>query len=109
MKCGGEADAEKSVGCPLNRHESFIALEVVDWVGGAVVWLHVRHFEPTGNRLIEDQSRERLGGLEVDVVRRLLAVHLQLGESAVDLLEPSLVVVRSSMLGDPRSGASGGL
>ena len=34
---GGKADAEKSVGCPLDRHESFIALQMVNQVGEAII------------------------------------------------------------------------
>ena len=40
----------------------------VDRVGGAVVGLHVRHPELSGNRFVEDELGERLGGLKIDVI-----------------------------------------
>ena len=74
---------------------------MVNWVGGAIVGLHMGHLEPTRNRLIEDESGERLGGLEVDIVRGLLSVHLQLDKPTVDFFELAFVVVGPSVLGDP--------
>ena len=79
---------------------------MVNWVGGAVVRLHMRHLEPTRNRLVEDESGERLGGLKVDVVRRLLSIHLELGKPTVDFFEPTFVVVDPSVLGDPKGRVS---
>ena len=67
-ECDRKVDAKEGIGCPLNCHESLVALQMVNWVGGAVVWLHRRHLEPTRDRFVEDKSRERLGGPEVDVV-----------------------------------------
>ena len=96
-ECGGEADAKEGISCPLDCHESLVALQMVNWVGGAIVRLHVRHLEPTRDRLIEDESGERLGGPKVDVVRRLLAIHLELSESTVDFFKPMFVVVGPSV------------
>ena len=79
---------------------------MINWVGGAVVGLHMRHLEPTRNRLIEDESEKKLDGLKVDVVRGLLSVHLQLGKPTVDFFEPAFVVVGPSALGDPGGGVS---
>ena len=50
---------EKGIGCPLKKHESFIALKMVEWVGGAIIWLHLWHLESTKNWFIEDPSRKR--------------------------------------------------
>ena len=79
---------------------------MVDWVGRAIVRLHMGHLEPTKNRLVEDESGERLGGLKVDIVRRLLSVHLELGKPTVDFFEPTFVIVDLSVLGDPRGRIS---
>ena len=90
----------------MNCHESLVALQMVNWVGGAVVRLHVWHLEPIGDRFIEDKSGERLGGLKVNIVRGLLSVHLQLDEPTVDFFEPAFVVVGPSVLRDPGGGVS---
>ena len=67
-ECGGKANAKEGIGCPLDCHESLVALQMVNWIGGAIVRLYMRHLEPTGDRFIEDESRKRLDDLEVYVV-----------------------------------------
>ena len=105
-ECRREADAEEGIGCPLDHHESLVALQMVSWVSGAVVRLYMRYLEPTMDRLVEDKSGERLGGPKVDIVRRLLTIHLELGEPTVDFFEPAFVVVQPSVLRNPKSRTS---
>ena len=90
----------------LFRSKSLVALQMVNWIGRAVVGLHMRHLEPIRDRLIEDESGERLGGLKVDVVQGLLSVHLELGKPTVDFFEPTFVVIGPSVLGDSRGRVS---
>ena len=87
----------------MNRHKSFVALQVINWVGGAVVRLHMRHLEPTEDRFVEDELGERLDGPEVDVVRRLLTIRLELGKPMVNFFELMFVVIQPSVLRNPRS------
>ena len=52
----------------------------------------MRHLEPTRDQFVEDKSGERLGDPKVDVVRRLLTIHLELDKPTVDFFEPTFVV-----------------
>ena len=101
-----KVDAQEDVGCPLNRHESLVALKVVDRIGGAVVWLHLWHLELRWNRLVQDVLGKRLCGMKVVVIERLLTFHLKLSKSAIDFLKLAFVVVESPLLGNSEGGSS---
>ena len=67
-KCSREADAQEGVGCFLDCHEGLVTLEVINWIGGTVIGLHMRHLEPSRDRFVQNKSGERLGGIEIEVV-----------------------------------------
>ena len=41
-----EGNAEEGVGCLLKKHKSFLTLEVVEQIDGAIVRFHLRYLKP---------------------------------------------------------------
>ena len=71
---------------------------MINWIGGAIIWLHLWHLESKWDRLIQDTSKERLSNVEAKVIGGSLAIHLELGKLMVDLFKFALVVVESLLL-----------
>ena len=101
-----EVDAHKDIDCPLNHHESLVALKMVNRVGGAIVWLHLWHLELRWNRLIQDVLGKKLCGVKVVVVGRLPTFHLKLSKLAIDFLKLAFIVIESPLLKNSESGSS---
>ena len=47
-----EGHTEEDIDRALDHHESLIALQIIDEVGEAIVWLHLWHLEASQNGLI---------------------------------------------------------
>ena len=86
----------------MDHNESLIALQMVDWIDGAIIWLHLQYLESRRNRFIQDVLRERLGSMKVIIVGGLPTFHLKSDKLAVDLLEFALVVIEPSLPGQSR-------
>ena len=71
---------------------------MINWVSGAVIWLHLQHLKLRRNRLIQDTLRERMGSMEVIIVERLPTFHLKSDELVADLFELTLIVVEPPLL-----------
>ena len=44
-----KGNTKEGVRCLLEKHESLIAFKMVEWVGGAIVWLDLQHLDLTKN------------------------------------------------------------
>ena len=83
---------------PLDHNESLVALQMVNQIDEAIIWLHLWHLESKWDRLIQNALRERLSNVEVKIVGGPSAIHLELGELTVDLLKLAFIVVEPSLL-----------
>ena len=82
----------------MDHYESLIALQIINWIGGAVIWLHLRHLELRQDWLVQDTLRERLDSVEVVVIEGLSTFYLKSDKLVVNLLELALVVVEPPLL-----------
>ena len=77
---------------------------MVNWVGGAIIWLHLRYLELGWDRFVQDMLRERLNNVEVEVIGELLTFHLEVDELVIDLFKLLLVVFEPPLLEKFRDG-----
>ena len=58
-----KSDIEEGIGCSLKKHESLVALKMIERINGAIMWLHLRYLEPTRNRFVENSLF--VGGISI--------------------------------------------
>lgn len=77
----------------MNLHESLITLEMIQWVGSAVIWLQLRHLELTWYQFLHDASRE--GGTIVEL-GLVSALSLKIGKPTIDLVQLAAILIEAS-------------
>lgn len=104
---GQKSQTKQGIDSPLNCHESFIIVKMVQWIQGSIVQIHLRHPEVSQDWLIHNLSGGWQSSVELQVTRWPFLFHLESLKSTVYLLKLSLVVVHMSrlllMLGVSRS------
>lgn len=75
----------------MNYHKSFVTLQMVQWIDGAIIRIQLGYFEPTRDLLLYDLSRER--GIDVEL-SWISIFSLEASKSVVDLLKPTIVVIK---------------
>lgn len=74
----------------MNPHKSFIALEVFQWIGGAVIWIQLWHLESTQDRLLHNAMEER--GVS-NKLSQVLTLFLKVSKLVIDLVELVVILI----------------
>lgn len=77
----------------MNLHESLITLEMIQWVGSAVIWLQLRHLELTWYQFLHDALRERGTIVELFLVS---ALSLKISKPTIDLVQLAAILIEAS-------------
>ena len=79
----------------LEYHEGLKILQVIQWIGKAIVWLYRGHLESTRDRFLKDGVGERCSGTKTKGLIILSTMPLDLAQEALDLPDLSLKVLLS--------------